>query len=147
MDWHPMKAAITLAPKRMELQELPAPVPEPGEALIQVETAGICGSDLHVFEGETPYVNYPRTQGHEFSGRVVAFGGAYDGAVRVGDRVAVEPLIACGQCYSCRHGHRNCCMHLKVLGAHVQGAFAEYVTVPASALYPAGDLDPELAAL
>jgi L-gulonate 5-dehydrogenase len=131
----------------MEVRELPDPVPGPGEVLLEVETVGICGSDLHFYEGENPYANYPQTQGHEFSARVAAFGGAYDGPVRIGQRVAVEPLIPCGDCFPCRRGHPNCCTRLKVLGIHTPGAFAERVTVPVNTLYPADDLDPELTAL
>ncbi len=143
-----MKAAVTIAPGRMELREVPAPQPGPGEALVQVEVAGICGSDLHFFDGHNPYAAYPRIQGHEFSARVVAYGDRESaGPVPVGERVAVEPLLPCGACYPCRRGRPNCCTRLRVLGVHTDGAFAEYVTVPASSLFPAGDLDSELAAL
>ena len=79
-----MRAAVTTAPGKMELQDLPTPAPGLGEALVQVEVVGICGTDLHFFEGQNPYANYPQTQGHEFSGRVVGFGGRYDGPIRVG---------------------------------------------------------------
>ena len=145
-----MRAAVTTAPGRMEVREVPAPAPGPGEALVRVEVAGICGSDLHFFEGRNPYANYPQTQGHEFSGRVVAFGdaaGAAASAVRVGQRVSVEPLLPCGDCYPCRKGRPNCCTRLKVLGVHTAGAFAEYVSVPVGTLYAADDLDADLTAL
>jgi threonine dehydrogenase-like Zn-dependent dehydrogenase len=131
----------------MEVQQVARPEPGPGQALIRVEVVGICGSDLHFFEGQNPYANYPQTQGHEFSGRVVAFGEGYQGPVRVGQRVSVEPLIPCGGCYPCRRGRPNCCTRLQVLGVHTAGAFAEYVAVPAKALYPADDLDPDLTSL
>ena len=142
-----MKVAVTVAPRRMEVQDLPRPEPGPGQALIRVETVGICGSDLHFYEGQNPYANYPQTQGHEFSGRVVAYGGDAEGPVKVGERVSVEPLIPCGECYPCRHGRPNCCTRLKVLGVHTAGAFAEYVVVPLERLFPAGNLDAELTAL
>ena len=131
----------------MEVQQVARPAPGPGQALIRVEVVGICGSDLHFFEGQNPYANYPQTQGHEFSGRVEAFGDGYQGPVRVGQRVSVEPLIPCGECYPCRRGRPNCCTRLQVLGVHTAGAFAEYVTVPVGTLYPADDLDPDLTAL
>lgn len=142
-----MRAAVTVAPRRIELKDVPDPVVGPGEALVRVETAGVCGSDLHLYDGTNPYANFPQTQGHEFSGRVVAFGGPYDGPVQVGDRVTVEPIIACGACYPCRHGRPNCCTRLNVLGVHVPGAFADLIKVRAAAMFPAGDLDPELTAL
>lgn len=142
-----MKAAVTVAPHHMEIQDIPEPVPGPGEALVKVEMVGICGTDLHFFEGENLYANYPQTQGHEFSGRVVAFGGPYHGPVQAGQRVAVEPLLPCGTCYPCRRGRPNCCTTLKVLGVHTAGAFAEYVKVPVDTLYPTTDLDAELTAI
>jgi L-gulonate 5-dehydrogenase len=142
-----MRAAVTTGPGRMEVQEVARPAPGPGQALLRVEVVGICGSDLHFFEGQNPYANYPQTQGHEFSARVEAFGDGYEGPLRVGQRVSVEPLLSCGECYPCRRGRPNCCTRLQVLGIHTAGAFAEYVAVPAPTLYPADDLDPDLAAL
>ena len=129
------------------MREVPDPVPAADEALIRIETAGICGSDLHLFDGSNPYANYPRTQGHEFSGRVVSFGGGYDGPIDVGERVTVEPLLWCGDCFPCRNGRPNCCVRLKVLGVHVDGAFGDLIAVKTRALFPAGNLDAELTAL
>src|SRR5687768_7165508 len=142
-----MRAAVTVAPRQIEIREVPDPVPAADEALVRIETAGICGSDLHLFDGSNPYANFPRTQGHEFSGRVVAFGGAYEGPIKVGERVTVEPLIWCGECYPCRNGRPNCCVRLKVLGVHVDGAFGDLIAVKTRALFPAGGLDAELTSL
>jgi L-gulonate 5-dehydrogenase len=142
-----MRAAVTVAPRRIEIRDLPDPTPAPDEALLRVEVAGICGSDLHMYDGTNPYANFPRTQGHEFSARVVALGSAYQGDVKPGDRVTVEPLIYCGECFPCRHGRPNCCVSLKVLGVHTEGAFAELISVKSRALFPAGSLDAELTAL
>lgn len=142
-----MRAAVTTAPGRVEVRDKAAPTAGPGEALIRVERVGICGSDLHIYHGTSPYVVYPRTQGHEFAGTVVAFGDGDPGPVRIGERVAVEPLLPCGVCYPCRQGRPNCCANLKVLGAHVDGALCELIAVPTARLYPTTDLAPELAAL
>jgi L-gulonate 5-dehydrogenase len=142
-----MRAAVTVAPRKIEVREVPDPTPAPDEVLIRIETAGICGSDLHLFDGSNPYATFPRTQGHEFSGRVVAFGGDYSGPVKVGERVTVEPLIWCGECYPCRHGRHNCCVNLKVLGVHTEGAFADMIAVKTRSLFPATGLDAELTAL
>lgn len=142
-----MKAAVTVAPSIMEIQDVADPHPGPGEALLAVEVAGICGSDLHFFDGHNPYANYPTIQGHEFSARVLAFGPGYHGPIRVGDRVTVEPLLSCGTCYPCRQARPNCCTSLRVLGIHITGAFAERIVVPATHLFPVGDLDDELTAL
>ncbi len=142
-----MRAVVTQAPKVMEVVEKPEPTAAPGQALISVEVVGICGSDLHLYLGDHPYATYPQTQGHEFSGTIVAFGAGYTGPLKIGERVAVEPLLPCGTCYPCRHGRPNCCTHLAVLGAHVPGALTDLIAVPVETLYPTGDLDEELAAL
>jgi L-gulonate 5-dehydrogenase len=142
-----MRAVVTLEPGRMEVIDAPEPVAGPGEAVIRIERVGLCGSDYHFFLGEHPYARYPLTQGHELAGLVEAFGDGYDGPLEAGQRVAVEPLLPCGTCFACRRGRPNCCASLQVIGAHVPGGLAERLAVPVSALYPVGDLDPELAAL
>jgi L-gulonate 5-dehydrogenase len=142
-----MKAAVTLAPHHIEIVERPEPVAGPGEALIRVERIGICGSDVHFYHGTHPYRSYPRTQGHEVAGTVLAYGQETHGPVAIGERVAIEPTLTCGTCYPCRQGRSNCCVDLKVLGAHVDGALTELIALPTTTLYATGDLDPELAAL
>lgn len=142
-----MKRAVTVKPWSMEVRDTPEPEPGPEEALVRVEAVGVCGSDFSLYTGSHPYARYPQTQGHEFSGTVIAFGGQYEGPVQVGERVAVEPLVPCGECFPCRRGRYNCCTRLAVLGAHVPGALTELIAVRTGALYGAGDLDPELAAL
>jgi L-gulonate 5-dehydrogenase len=142
-----MKTVVTVASRQMELVEKPEPNVGSDEALVRVESVGLCGSDLHFFLGDHPYVTYPQVQGHEFSGEIMALGSAYTGPLHVGERVAVEPLVSCGECYPCRHNRPNCCTNLAVLGAHRPGALTEQIVVQTSSLYPVGDLDPELAAL
>jgi L-gulonate 5-dehydrogenase len=136
-----------VAPGRIEMVDRPQPVPEPGQARLRVERVGICGSDLHLYHGTHPYATYPRIQGHEIAARVDAFGVGYAGPLRVGDRVAVEPLLPCGTCYPCRRGRPNACVRLAVLGAHVDGALAEAIALPTGLLHEVGGLDPELTAL
>ena len=142
-----MKAVVTRGPFDVVVEEMGEPEPEQGEALVRIERVGICGSDLSLFKGMHPYQRYPRIQGHEVAGRVVGFGEGDRRGLAVGDLVAVEPLIACGTCYPCRIGRGNCCTDLKVLGAHVDGAFREYAAVPSTMLHPVNDLDPDLVAL
>lgn len=142
-----MLQAITDEPGQMRVRETTTPSPGPGQALVRVEAVGLCGSDFHLFLGDHPYARFPQTQGHEFSGIVKRFGPGYTGPVRVGDRVAVEPVIACGACFACRRGRYNCCRDLKVMGAHVTGALAEQVVVRTTALHPVGDLEAETGAL
>ncbi|HKG26390.1 MAG TPA: zinc-binding alcohol dehydrogenase family protein [Thermomicrobiales bacterium] len=142
-----MKTAITRGPFDIVIADAPEPTPAPGEALVRVERVGICGSDLSLYKGTHPYRLYPRIQGHEAAGRIVAFGDGDAVGLSVGDRVAVEPLLPCGTCYPCRVGRRNCCTRLQVIGAHVDGMFRQYVALPLFTLYQASDLEPDLAAL
>lgn len=142
-----IRRAVTRQPGLMVIEETPAPDCGPGQARIGVEVVGLCGSDYHLFAGTHPYARFPQTQGHEFSGRVLELGTGYDGPLCPGDRVAVEPLTWCGECFACRRGRHNCCARLQVMGAHVPGALAQQVVVAASSCYPAGDLSAEAAAL
>jgi L-gulonate 5-dehydrogenase len=142
-----MKTAVTRGPFEISIEDAPIPTPGSGEVLVRVERVGICGSDLSLYKGTHPYRFYPRIQGHEAAGRIVAFGDDATNGLSVGDRVAIEPLLPCGTCYPCRIGRPNCCTRLKVIGAHVDGMFREFVALPAFTLYQASDLDPELAAL
>jgi L-gulonate 5-dehydrogenase len=143
-----MKAMVTAAERRMDLRETPEPgIPKAGEALIRIESVGLCGSDYGLYAGEHYLANYPAIQGHEFAGIVERIGEGYSGSAAVGDRVVVEPLIACGECYPCRRGSYNCCVDLRIIGVHTPGALEEKLLVPAGLMYPVGDLDADLAAL
>lgn len=142
-----MKVALTTAPGVMEVRETDPPVPGPGEALVAVEAVGLCGSDFHLYDGRHPYARFPQVQGHEFVGRIEGFGPGYDGPLAPGDRVAVEPLVACGHCFACRRGRYNCCADLKVMGAHIGGGLREFVAVPTGQLYPVGEMPTLVAVL
>jgi len=138
---------ITRAKQTLELRVVPEPEPGPGEATVAVEAVGICGSDLHLLSGDHPYSRFPLVQGHEFAGRVAALPDGYDGSIRVGDRVAVEPLLPCGTCIACRRGRTNCCLRMRTYGAHLDGALSEIICVPTSLLFAVDDLTSDLAAL
>lgn len=141
-----MKVVICETPGRLVLAERPEPgAPAPGWAVIEVGHVGICGTDYHIYGGKHPYLEYPRVMGHEVSGRVAAVGEGV--SLAPGTLVVVNPYIACGTCHACRKGKPNCCMNIKVLGVHTDGAMCERVAVPADNLYPAGDLAPEQAAM
>jgi 2-desacetyl-2-hydroxyethyl bacteriochlorophyllide A dehydrogenase len=129
-----MKAVIMHAPRELEVGSWEMPRPGPGEALVSVAATGICAGDMYVYTGKNPYVVYPQICGHEIAGTVVAVG---DGVAEyaAGDRVVVEPFIGCGECYPCRVGKPNCCMKLVIIGMHVPGGFADYLTAPAANLY------------
>jgi L-iditol 2-dehydrogenase len=110
------------------------PAPQPGEVLLKVAAAGICGSELEGFATKSPRRVPPLIMGHEFSGTIEAVGeGVTD--FSVGQRVTVNPLITCGQCDLCRMGRTNACPNRRLTGMHRPGAFAEWLTVPAGQLY------------
>jgi len=133
-----MKAAVLYAPYKILIKTVERPAIKNDEVLVKVEAAGICGSDLHAFRGKHPFVKLPRILGHELSGEVAEVGKDVK-EVNVGDRVVVEPVIPCGSCIACVMGRYNVCKSLKVSGAHVDGAFAEYLKAPSNRIYKIPD--------
>lgn len=125
-----MKAAVLTDWKRIAVQDVPIPELEPEECLIKVSYAGICGSDLHIYEGHHPTASKPLIPGHEFVGTIEQVRTDRECGLTPGDRVVVEPLISCGQCEACREGNRHVCRKLRLLGIHTSGGFAEYVKAP-----------------
>lgn len=125
-----MKAIIFHAPKNVSIEEVPLPEYGEDEALVKIIQVGICGGDVHFYDGSQPYANYPQIYGHEMVGIIDALPEGGDSRFKPGDMVVAEILNPCGQCYPCRHGKPNCCSNLKVIGAHSQGAFAEYAVYP-----------------
>ncbi|MFC1491841.1 zinc-binding dehydrogenase [Nitrospinota bacterium] len=124
-----MRAVLMKDKGLLEVEEIPEPVPGPGEALIEVEHCGICGSDLMTLEGNRP-MELPRVLGHEFVGTLRAIEGGGDSSFRPGDRVVCEPIMGCGNCRSCRNGNYNVCHKRIILGVETDGAFAQFVRVP-----------------
>jgi L-gulonate 5-dehydrogenase len=129
-----MLSVVVDRPNSLAVRELPLPEPAAGEVRVRVRYAGICGSDLHIYHGKNPFVSYPRVIGHEFFGRIEAVGAGVD-ASRIGERVAVDPVISCGDCHACRIGRRNVCRSLSVLGVHRDGGFSQYACAPACNAY------------
>lgn len=140
-----MRALLCAQPGELAIVERPTPEPAPGEARIRIRRAGVCGTDLHIFEGTQPYLAYPRVIGHELAGEVERVGAGSGFAI--GQRVAIIPYLACGACVACRRGRTNCCQRLAVLGVHVDGGMADYVCVPESNLVAADDLGLDEAAM
>jgi len=139
-----MRAVIIDAPGIIRVDNVPDPTPRPDEVLVRVGACGICGTDLHIIDGDSPLARYPIIPGHEFAGEVVALGS--DVAQRygkenitVGSRIAVEPNLYCGYCDSCRTGHENLCLNYAALGVTTNGAVAQYVTVPVAKAYALPD--------
>ena len=133
-----MHAAVFGAPFDLTMQDRQRPAPGPGEALVRVDAAGLCAGDLYIYLGRNPYVSYPRVGGHEIAGHVEAFGPDTAGP-RPGSRVVVEPFLGCGHCYPCRVGKPNCCANLRIIGAHQDGGFADYVVAPVDKLFAIPD--------
>lgn len=137
-----MKALVKygLEPKALELRELPVPKPGAGEILLRVGAAAICGSDLAMYRGTFDHpMQVPVIMGHEFAGTVEAIGHGVRG-VEIGERVTCETAAhICGRCLYCRSGHYNMCPARKGFGYGTDGAFAEYVTVPARLLHRVPD--------
>jgi L-iditol 2-dehydrogenase len=133
-----MQALRLVATGALQLARVPLPEPGPGEVLVRVEAAGICGTDRHLFKGEFPCTP-PVTLGHEFSGIVVAAGPGVT-SPEVGTRVTCDPNIACGTCDQCRRGRINLCRGLVAVGIHRDGGFAEHAVIPAHRAFalPAG---------
>jgi L-gulonate 5-dehydrogenase len=133
-----MLSVVVEQPNRMAVCERPRPEPGAGELRVRVRYAGICGSDLHIYHGQNPFVIYPRVIGHEFVGRIDAVGAGVD-AARIGERVAVDPVVSCGHCYACSVGRSNVCRNLQVIGVHRDGGFSEFMCAPAGNAYPIPD--------
>jgi L-gulonate 5-dehydrogenase len=124
-----MRSVLVEGPNRLAVVGREPAEPGPGEVRVRVRYGGICGSDVHILHGRNPFVTYPRVIGHEFVGVIDSVGPGV-GEGRVGGRVAVDPVIACGACRPCAQGRRNVCLRLQVLGVHRDGGFAGMVCVP-----------------
>lgn len=132
-----------------ELIERPVPSPGPGEVLLKMEAASICGTDIHLYRWDpwaAEILVPPVILGHELAGRVAATGSGV-GRVREGDLVGVESHIVCWDCAQCRAGDMHLCQDLKVIGAHVDGGFAQYVVIPQANAIESNGLEPAVVAL
>lgn len=138
-----MNTAILQLPGRFTFAKSEPP-DEPGinEALVRVLTVGICGTDLHAFEGTQPFFSYPRILGHELAVEVLKTGGAVEG-LKSGDVCAVNPYMTCGECAACVCGRTNCCARMQVFGVHFDGGMRDRVLLPAKHLYKCEKLPPQ----
>ena len=143
-----MRAIVLDHPGSFRVANVPDPTPGPGQIVVKVDACGICGTDLHIMDGEFPPTPYPITPGHEFAGTIVASLADPRMNLPAGTRVAVDPSLYCGYCRRCRSGRDNLCENWAAIGDTVNGAFAEYVAVPAvNAHRLPGDLDGQLGAM
>lgn len=127
-----MNVLTCVQPGQFEYGEKPAPQLQPHHAIIKIKRIGICGTDLHAFEGTQPFFSYPRILGHELSGELIEFDNAP--GFEKGETVSFIPYFRCGTCVACRNGLPNCCAAINVCGVHVDGGFAEFLQVPSYSL-------------
>ncbi|NSW57188.1 MAG: alcohol dehydrogenase catalytic domain-containing protein [Armatimonadetes bacterium] len=141
-----MHAFIIQAAHTAAVDTLPVPDPPPGQALVRVQVCGLCGSDLHAYEGSQPFFRYPEIPGHEVVGEIVRVNPSPEGLMRLtgrpvatglapGERVVLDPGMPCGDCHPCRHGRYNCCENMRVIGVHAPGALAEFFCAPLECLH------------
>src|SRR5918994_1982570 len=123
-----MRAAVISDVNAVEVTTVDDPTPGPLEVVVAVAACGICGTDLHILDGEFA-PSLPIIPGHEFAGEVVAVGGDVT-QVEVGDQVAVDPNLHCGSCHYCRQGRGNLCEHYAAIGVTTAGGAAEYAVAP-----------------
>ncbi len=128
-----MKAAVYLGKEQIELQSVADPVLLDGEVLLKIEACSVCGTDLRTFRHGDKKIEPPRILGHEFCGRIVE-SRATQSTLRVGDRVVMYIVMACGECKYCKAGRQNLCMNRTTMSYHYDGAFAPYVRIPAKAV-------------
>jgi D-arabinitol dehydrogenase (NADP+) len=139
-----VKAAKISQPGAMSIIEMNCPDPAPDEVVVRVMASGICGTDIHIFRGE--YLGgYPVIPGHEFAGVVEAVGSQVT-RFQVGDRVAVEPNIACDNCEACLNNRQNFCQNWQAVGVTRLGGMAQCTTAPEKVVFPIGDLSFEAGA-
>jgi len=134
-----MKTIQLVSAEQLRLVEADIPKIASDEVLVKVSYTGICGSDLHTYSGHNPYVTYPVVMGHELSGVIVEKGANCPASLQAGDKVAINPLISCGECSTCREGHLNICRNFKLYGREYAGGFAEYIKVRAGHLVKVPD--------
>lgn len=137
-----MKAAVLENWKSIQVQDVPNPRLQAGEALIQVSMAGICGSDVHIFNGDNPIAYTPVIPGHEFMGIISELATPMPD-LAIGDRVVIQPLKFCGECSPCKRGFEHVCEKLIVIGVNQDGGFAQFVAVPVDTLIKVPDDMPD----
>lgn len=140
-----MLTVVCDSPLQLSVQQRPRPDRAAGEVLLRVKRVGVCGTDLHIYTGNQPYLSYPRVMGHELSGLVEEADA--DSGLAPGDPVYVMPYLSCGTCVACRQGKTNCCVRIQVLGVHRDGAFTEYLSVPRPFVHRADGITLDQAAM
>ena len=134
-----MKTIVCQQPGTFTLDNRKSPEAGEGEALLRIHRIGICGTDLHAFQGNQAFFTYPRVLGHELSAEIISVP-PNDRGLQPGNRVIVMPYQYCNACPACRAGKTNCCKNMSVLGVHTDGGMRELLAVRSDLLLPAGNL-------
>jgi 2-desacetyl-2-hydroxyethyl bacteriochlorophyllide A dehydrogenase len=134
-----MNSLVCSVPGLFEYKKTGEPGLKPGHSIIKIKRIGVCGTDLHAYEGTQPFFKYPRILGHELAGEIVET--QSPNGFEAGEAVTIIPYYYCGHCIACRSGKSNCCVSMKVCGVHVDGGMVEYLQVPDDALVHADGLD------
>ncbi|MFJ8023554.1 zinc-dependent alcohol dehydrogenase family protein [Streptomyces sp. NPDC096311] len=138
-----MKAVVYSAPREFAVRDVPTPEPGPREVRVKVTQTGVCGTDLHLHEGQF-LAAYPMIPGHETVGVVDCLGHRAEG-FQLGEQVVINPNTSCGNCPFCREGRPLMCEHIKGMGSNRPGGFAEYVVAPVESVFSAEGMHPDLA--
>ena len=141
-----MKRVICREPGILEQEETFLPDYGPEEVLVKIKKIGICGTDLHAFEGTQPFFSYPRVLGHELACEIASLGDNVTG-FKIGDVVTFIPYFPCFKCIACQSGKPHCCANIRGAGVHIDGGMAEYMSVPAYSLIPGNGLETDELAL
>jgi len=140
-----MLTVVCETPGTLRAEERSRPERGADEVLVRVKRVGVCGTDLHIFTGDQPFLAYPRVMGHEFSGVVEE--APAGSSLCAGEAVFVMPYLSCGRCIACSNGKANCCVNIEVLGVHRDGAFTEYLCVPQQFVHKAEGVSLDQAAM
>ncbi|MEQ9377245.1 MAG: zinc-binding alcohol dehydrogenase family protein [Imperialibacter sp.] len=131
-----MKSLICTTPGQFEYKDISEPLFSKSNTILKIKRIGICGTDLHAYEGTQPYFNYPRILGHELAAEIAETDAP---GFSKGEQVTFIPYFNCGTCIACTSGRPNCCETLKVSGVHIDGGMVEYLSVPSYSLVHGND--------
>ncbi|HMI03041.1 MAG TPA: zinc-binding alcohol dehydrogenase family protein [Pedobacter sp.] len=126
-----MKTLVCTQPGNLKYTDTGAPEAKKGYTILKIKAIGICGTDLHAFEGKQPFFSYPRILGHEFAAEILQTDAE---GFKAGQRVSAIPYFNCGNCIACNNGKPNCCVSMQVAGVHADGCMREYFSVPSASL-------------
>lgn len=130
-----MKEVVVVSPHNVEIRTVPVPqITGDYDVLVKMQSAGVCGSDFHIYNGTNPCSTYPRIPGHENAGIVAAVGSKVS-KVKIGDHIIVDLISTCGHCYQCKIGRKNVCANVKVRGSGADGGWREYFIAPENEVY------------